>query len=225
MTQRLRRALQRGGVAAQIRPEAWGVWRGQDRRGRMIGTLSGAEVDIMRLRGELKPSGDDHPQVLTWSGAPEEVKPPSNIQAPDLSIEDKAPRTPLLEALLLGHHNRDERERIRSSCQNYLQDLELVAAGPQHTTMNWEAFSAGDRVKGGGGYDPLQRARYQKRAKARIADIREHLSEADFTFMEKLLRNDTTRAGFARTYQQRPALIDRRALLILRVLMNAYASK
>ncbi len=221
MNQRLRRALQRGGVAAQVRPEAWGVWRGQDRRGRMIGTLSGAEIDIMRLRGELKPIGDAQSEVLVWSGPPV-TAPSMQTDAPAL---DKAPNTaslPLLETLWLGHHVPGDRARIRSACQSYLADLEWVAAGPGHSTMNWEAFNAGDRVKSANPRDPLQRMHEQNQARSRLSLVRSNLTTADFEFLQKLLRNDATRGTFARTYQQRPALIDQRALSILRTLLEAY---
>ena len=221
MSQRLRRALQRGGVTAQIRPEAWGVWRGQDRRGRMIGTLSGADIDIMRLRGELKPIGKSQSEILVWTG----TKTPAistHAIAPILDEPAKPSRLPLLESLLLGHHIPDERARIRSACQNYLADMEWVASGPGHTTMNWDAFNAGDRVKTAEARDPLQRTRQQRRARERLEMIRSQLGASDFEFLQKLLRNDATRGAFARAYQQRPALVDQRALSILRTLFEAY---
>jgi len=223
MTKRLTRALQRGGVVAQIRPEAWGVWRGRDRRGRMIGTLSGAEIDILRLRGDLKPIGGTESKVLIWAGpppAPTESAPVS----PDLSEGEKTARRSLLESLLLGHRVASERARIRSACQSYFEDLELVLSAGPHTTMNWAAFDSGDRIKSARLLDPLQRTRQQQRAKARLATVQSELNTDDFEFLQKLLRNDMTRGAFARTYRQRPALIDRRALHILRVLLETYRS-
>ena len=68
MTPRLKRALQRGGVTARVRDDTWGVWRSRDRRGRMIGTVSGADIDLLRLRNCLKPLGDHRPPILIWSG-------------------------------------------------------------------------------------------------------------------------------------------------------------
>ncbi|MEL7111583.1 MAG: hypothetical protein AAGK93_01425, partial [Pseudomonadota bacterium] len=97
------------------------------------------------------------------------------------------------------------------------------SAGP-HTTMNWAAFESGDRIKSARPLDPLQRTRQQQRAKARLAIVQSELNTADFEFLQKLLRNDMTRGAFARTYRQRPALIDRRALHILRVLLETYRS-
>ena len=64
MNRRLLRALERGGVAAPIASDRWGVWRGRDRRTRMIGVLSGAEIDVLRVRDVLHPLGDTNPPLF-----------------------------------------------------------------------------------------------------------------------------------------------------------------
>ncbi len=67
MKLRLVRALQRGGVTAEIRPDIWGIWRGQDRRRRVIGELAGGEIDLLKLRQRLTAAGDPYREVLKWN--------------------------------------------------------------------------------------------------------------------------------------------------------------
>ena len=63
---RLLNALYRGGITAEMRPEVWGVWRKRDRRRCRIGTLAGAEIDLLRLHDVLVPTGSDWPWPLIW---------------------------------------------------------------------------------------------------------------------------------------------------------------
>jgi len=84
MKQRLVRALQRGGVTAEIRPDIWGVWRGRDRRRRMIGELPGREIDLLKLNAHLTPVGDPYHVVMTWNQT-------AGRRAP-FKIEPSAPR-------------------------------------------------------------------------------------------------------------------------------------
>ena len=84
MNTRLLRALQRGGVAAQTQSDLWGVWRGKDRRGRKIGALNGCDVEILRVRGQLKALGDHDPPLLVWCGTvPAQGKAHSTLVALD----------------------------------------------------------------------------------------------------------------------------------------------
>ena len=82
MKPRLIRALQRGGVTSEIGPERWGVWRNRDRRGRIIGVLTGAEIDVLRTRESLKPLGDGQPPIFIW--------PESILERPDAPPDRRA---------------------------------------------------------------------------------------------------------------------------------------
>ncbi|MEO1322495.1 MAG: hypothetical protein AAFV59_05750 [Pseudomonadota bacterium] len=61
------RALQRGGVAAKTERDAWAVWRCHDRRRRIIGTLSGAQVDVLRLNDCLTFAPEKRAPRLVWN--------------------------------------------------------------------------------------------------------------------------------------------------------------
>lgn len=99
MKQRLIRALQRGGVVAQIEPDRWGVWRGRDRRGRVIGVLTGAEIDVLRVRESLKPLGDGAPPIFVWSGSVLET-PFAAPRADRLETAHGTAARPLIELLI-----------------------------------------------------------------------------------------------------------------------------
>lgn len=85
---RLLNALYRGGVTAEVRPDLWAVWRGVDRRRRWIGSLPGAEIDLLRLHTFLRHKGAGHRSTLCWGsggdGAVERamfvLTRPSNVQ-------------------------------------------------------------------------------------------------------------------------------------------------
>jgi len=102
MNQRLIHALQRGGVTCRIRADTWGVWRGTDRRRRMIGTLIGGEVDVLRLNGDLRAIDTSERLVFAWS----EVRAPRALSCEPIA------EPPLLDHLILRCPSRDDREHI-----------------------------------------------------------------------------------------------------------------
>ena len=67
MKRRILRALQRGGLTAKRQGDEWAVWRSYDRRRRIIGTLSGAEVDVLRLNDCLVSDPAASPKGLIWN--------------------------------------------------------------------------------------------------------------------------------------------------------------
>ena len=146
MKTRLIRALQRGGIAASTGDDRWRVWRSQDRRGRVIGTLSGAEIDILRLRNDLKPLGKEEDQLLVWAGQQAEC---ASLAAavPELLPPVEAHVRSLLEMLIANCASAALRTRIRRACQAYIQDLEDADLGAS-TTMNWDGLARGRLAKG-----------------------------------------------------------------------------
>ncbi|MEM9055542.1 MAG: hypothetical protein AAGB16_09480, partial [Pseudomonadota bacterium] len=104
MTARLIRALQRGGCTIDIGNDQWGVWRRHDRRGRMIGTLPGADIEIMRVRSELSElAGRDEP-TLVWTGSCQDI-PAVSISSDALQSDtDSLPSRTLLDCILRRIH-------------------------------------------------------------------------------------------------------------------------
>jgi len=219
MKPRLVRAIQRGGVAALIRADTWGVWRTRDRRGRMIGTITGADIDIMRLRDQLKPIGGDGEKTLAWGGE-EGPEPQVTARLPDPEKGDALQNRSLLESLIVSSHDPAFRRDLRAACQNYIADVERASASSDRVTMNWNAFDAGDRVQSGFVRDPLQGAREALKANARLTKLHAELSSDDARFLRKMVLFEATRASLAKTFAMRPALTERHGLAVLRTLVE-----
>lgn len=112
MSARLLRALQGGGVAAAQTADSWGIWRRPDRRSRMIGTLSGADVDVLRCQGRLRPLGETGPVILVWQGPVDPVG--TGRSGSDIfeQIERQSSYS-ALEHLILNSQDPHKREAIR----------------------------------------------------------------------------------------------------------------
>ncbi|MEL6415579.1 MAG: hypothetical protein AAFQ15_11635 [Pseudomonadota bacterium] len=219
MKARLLRALQRGGVAASSGGDTWRVWRSQDRRGRIIGTLSGAEIDILRLRNDLKPLGCGEEQLLVWAG--ERVgRDRDTSTAPDFALVSDQYKRSLLEMLIANCPSQALRTQIRKACQSYLHDLEDVSRGSS-TTMNWHGLARGRLDKG-----QRQRSDFEPRtgkpAERRLGKVAEEVSRADQAFLRQLVETEASRASIARTFAMRPALAEQKGMSILRKLVAAY---
>ena len=220
MKPRLLRALQRGGVAASSGADTWHIWRSQDRCGRIIGSLSGAEIDILRLRHDLKPLGDDKDQVLIWTGRLVE-RDRASLAAPDIGHPGSEPQNrSLLEMLIANCASPVLRTRIRYACQVYRQDLEDVSRGTS-TTMNWDGLARGRLAKGQGQRSGFE-SRTGKRAEQCLARVADLMGQGDHEFLLKLVVREASRSSIAKAYATRPALAEQKGMSILRKLLAAY---
>lgn len=187
----------------------------------MVGTLSGAEIDILRLREQLSPTGGNAPRALIWSGAVD-LTPACEAAFPDLKHGDAKTGRTLLESLMLKCHDPAFRKEIRTACQNYTADIERADASSERVTMNWSAFDAGDRVRSQPLYDPLQVSQETVKARTRLSKLADALSPCDANFLRQLVLFDATRSVLARKFEMRPALAERHGLSLLRVLVELY---
>lgn len=222
MNRRLLRALQRGGVAARTRADSWSIWRSADRRGRIIGVLNGADVEILRLRNELKPLGDESNQVLIWAG-PQSEFPQRPVQRPDLMQNDKGQSRSLLEMLITNCASNVLRERIRKACQSYLADLEAVDRSGHATTMNWQTLAQG-RVTKNQRFPRAFGEASASAARQRLAGIHAALGDDDLRFLLKLVVRESSRSVIAKAFGLRPVLAEQRGFSILRALANTYGT-
>lgn len=113
MNQRLVRALQRGGVAAEVRRDMWGVWRDHDRRRRMIGTLPGREIDVLILSENLKSEDDPYQVVLSWDQNSDKTIPPDSFTTIS---------RPLLNHLVLKSQSPTLRQAFLRAVKAYRRD-------------------------------------------------------------------------------------------------------
>lgn len=224
MTPRLLRALQRGGVTAEIRADVWGIWRAPDRRGRVIGTVSGADIDILRLQKNLKPLGADREAVLVWAG---ETGPATEAPQMDAAaLTDTAHNSsPLLEAILRKTPSPDAREALRRACEQFRHDLEHASHSAGYVTMNWARLGAEARSTTPSPWGGSMRSRGHQAAQARLASLAEQVSDADLSILELTVIRELTRRALAKTLGLRPALAERRVSAVLQTLVEHYETR
>ncbi len=222
MNRRLLRALQRGGLAAEIEPDRWGIWRGRDRRGRMIGVATGGEVDVLRMRNSLQCFGNEVPTLLVWTGpvnTDEDVRPDAKI----LEAGPASTRGPLIAVLIARCHDRALRRLVRETVLRYRTDVECESRRAEIGGMNWQGLALGGKIDGGkvqGVKEGVSGA--IRRATAALEKICETLGGAEVSFLDRLIIYEQSRSALAHHYAARPALIERRALSSIRALNDVY---
>ena len=222
MKPRLMRALQRGGVTAEVRSDLWGVWRSADRRGRVIGTLSGAEIDILRLQQKLKPLGSDPPMVLIWAGAVEAEPTAQPLDIKLLSDADPVNAT-LLEAILRKASSPTARDALRRACEWFRHDVEQAGQSGSHVTMNWDRLGAEASSSSLQHHSPI-RSRQNSVARGRLAQLADRLSDLDLSVLELTVIRELSRVQLAKAHDLRPSVAERRASGILQTLVEFYAA-
>lgn len=224
MKARLVRALQRGGMAVQIGADRWGVWRGRDRRGRMIGVISGAEIDVLRMREALQPWGEGQPPILVWNKSVL-APPPDAPSAKRLTAAEPAPTAPLIELVLSRCHDRELRQLICETTQTYRADIECAAQVGAAHGMNWDGLALGGRVDGGRGDREFRPAPQAMRAQAALKTIHAQLSGDQIELLDRLILSADSRAQLVRRLGGRPSLMEPRALAAIRALHEVYKAK
>ncbi len=224
MKQRLIRALQRGGVVAQIEPDRWGVWRGRDRRGRVIGVLTGAEIDVLRVRESLKPLGDGAPPIFVWSGSVLET-PFAAPRADRLETAHGTAARPLIELLIARAHDVEWRELIRDTARRYRADAKRGVGAATVRGMNWDGLALGGKVDGGAGYAEHGTHRGGRSGDMVQQTLREFLDGETLEMLDRLILSGETRAQLVKRFGGRPALMERRAMAAIRDLYQTYRTK
>ena len=140
MSARLIRALQSGGMASKLERDLWGIWRGRDRRRRMIGTMTGADVDVLRARECLSQVGGDDPAILIWSG---QVEVPCAPTPSARALKTAAPRQsdPMLLRLLADCHDPKLRGLYRQLATAYRKDTELAEHDDPDAGLYWKRLN------------------------------------------------------------------------------------
>ena len=224
MSERLLRALQGGGLTTPIERDLWGVWRGRDRRRRMIGTFSGAEVEVLRLQSRLAPLGDGVPPVLIWSGPLENAETTGPGNARILNPVSINAEGPLLELLMSHCRDASQRAGYRTLAESYLADHEAASACGNVPGMNWRGLVLGGRVQGGQVLSGRPGAQTAAQARSRLAQVTRALSEPDLVLIVGLILRVDSKAALAKRLHIRQALVERRAIAALRALERIYAT-
>ncbi|MHA7900925.1 MAG: hypothetical protein ACX94B_13770 [Henriciella sp.] len=187
----------------------------------MIGTISGADIDVLRLQESLKPLGEGAPPLLVWSGAIE-ARTETAARGPALIGFDPNMEANYLRSMLLRAPSATYRDQLRRACQAYLKDIELAAQSGQHVTMNWDAFGGGDRARNRSGSDPVDASWRVRSAAEQISALEQTLGAEDASFLKQMVVHGLSRAKLARHFAIRPALVEGRARRVLRGLIDVY---
>lgn len=126
-------------MVAQIRGDLWAVRRCHDRRRRIIGTLTGAEVDVLRLHLCLENGDLGSGACFVWNTTLSKSESHERCQA--LSLQCQTPRGDgsLLDDLILTWGNPAERTQI----------VDLVMAmrrAPKRPIPSGETLSSEDQL-------------------------------------------------------------------------------
>ena len=221
MKSRLIRALQRGGVTAEVGSERWGVWRSRDRRGRIIGVLTGADIDVLRVRESLKPLGESSPTILVWS---ESVLDTPHVapSARQLEADEQAQNGSLLERLLTRTHDPELRQLIRETARRYRADVERASAGGPMAGMNWDGLALGGKVDGGQGFANAKPLSGAQSAQAVQKILRDHLGGEKISFLDRLILRGESRSQLIKTFGGQPSLMEGQAMAAVRALHDVY---
>ena len=193
MNPRLIRSLQRGGLVAKLIEPGWGVWRGRDRRHRMIGTLTGAEIDLLRLYECLRCKPLSQCQAMYWRVPSAH----STMCINDLmaSYADPAKARSCLDQIILTHASQAERKKLADTARAFRRDA-LSGVG-----------------------DPAA----QEEACERLGLVVATLSARDCRFTYDLLISRETNLTLAKSYDCRPDAIKTKAIATLRRLAITFA--
>lgn len=224
MKSRLIRALQRGGIVAEIGPDRWGVWRSKDRRGRMIGVLTGTEIDVLRVREALKSLGDGQPPILAWSGSVLET-PLATPSSARLDVERQGTDGPMIELILSRTQDVALRELIRETARWYRADTECAARAGTARGMNWDGLALGGKVDGGRGFSDEGFDRGARSAQSVYTTLHSHLGNETMSLLDRLILSGDSRTQLTKRLGGRPALMERRCLAAIRALHEVYRDK
>lgn len=224
MTIRLMRALQKGGVAAKLRSDQWGVWRQQDRRGRVIGCLSDREVERLQLRECLKPLGEAA-DTLVWSGSAIDPRSDRGVSnQPNLLRPQMPASAPYIESIILKQTAPAFRESLRRAVLKFRRDMHAVSVPSASVTMNWERLHVEDKqarsYKEGG----FVKSRAQRLAASNMQAIERAFSPTEFNFLTHLVCAEGAKAWLAKHHSLQMSMVEPKALSVLRQLISAQGS-
>ncbi|MEO1187494.1 MAG: hypothetical protein AAFW60_00365 [Pseudomonadota bacterium] len=190
---RLLRALQQGGVAAEVSPDIWAVWRGLDRRRCRIGTLSGAEIDLLRLHEFLRRPAAGRHCLLRWRAGDA-----SDLEQALDRLTRPIQTMPVLDQLVLFRVFGQERAAIVQIARAIRRDSGM-SCGAELTEPDTDA------------------------ACSRLGAVTDQLSVRDCRFLNRLVNGDATTADLVDQFSLRPDAVRTKAVNLLREVDQIYA--
>lgn len=224
MSERLIRALQNGGMAAQIGADRWGIWRSRDRRTRQIGVMTGAEIDILRIRDWVQPLGDEAPPVLVCGPSLLETQ-HATPSAKRLIQGRQVRNEPLIERMLERCPDRALRQLICETVRQYRTDVICASRLGTIAGMNWDGLALGGRIDGGHVRKSPDGSFAASGAQSRLTSIHSELGSERIRFLDRLIIGEETQSGLARRFGIRSSLVEGQALAAIRALQQVYKTR
>ncbi|MEL6827757.1 MAG: hypothetical protein AAFN91_16030 [Pseudomonadota bacterium] len=134
---RLLNALYRGGVTSETTSDQWSVWRGRDQRYRQIGTLPGANIDLLRLHSILMPAGSSGRCVLMWRDQA------CGVEAALGIMTSSSSERPYIDQLIQYGELGETRSRLMLTARAFCQDSNV---SPDMSEMGTSAEAACERL-------------------------------------------------------------------------------
>jgi hypothetical protein len=190
----------------------------------MIGVLTGAEIDVLRVREALKSLGDGQPPILVWAGSVLETP----LAAPSstcLDAEAQGTGSPLIELILWRSQDVALRELIRETARRYRADAERASSAGTARGMNWDGLALGGKVDGGRGFSDQGAGHGALSAQSVHDTIRRHLASETIRLLDRLILSGDSRTQLTKRLGGRPALMERRSLAAIRALHEVYRDK
>jgi hypothetical protein len=211
-------------MAAKTGPDHWQIWRGRDRRARPVGSLTGPEIDVLRLRGLLRPWGDDTPPILVCGSS---VLQPQSVTASAKCLTNAliSPQTPLIELMVTRCCDRGLRALVCDTARRYRDDSACAERAGAIGGMNWDGLALGGRIDGGRTWQAPGAAQLARQAQSRLAIIHAELGETTSYLLDRLILGEETRARLARRLGIQPSLLEGRAMAAMRALHEIYRNK
>jgi len=186
----------------------------------MIGTMTGVEIDLLRMREQLRRIGTDAPPRLVWSVVQnEDAKVAPNPSA--LLRSQPSYKGPLIDLVISRCHQRQLRTIIRETVRAYRADVDSARYSHAANGMNWAGLALGGKIQGGCGVR-FDRSFEQSRATATLKIIGDQLGSDQTQFLDRVLIKEQSRESLAQQYSIRPSLVESRALAALRELGEIY---
>ncbi len=224
-TDRLIRALQRGGMAVATASGRWDIYRDRDRRRRVVGALDGVAVEALRSTGALCSLGGSD-SVLVWSGplpeqdtgaplpVPAAVRPDGTAGQRQRQQRQRSAMAQVLEALA----EPGAAGRARNAALRLNGDLHR-AATPQSVTMRWDIAGKVDASRSPGGAGMGQAALAAAR---RLSALRTALGEGAMAALVALVLHERPPTRIAVDAGWPPARAPRELARLLLRLADAY---
>lgn len=227
MSSKLIRALQRGGCVVEVQPNCWDVWRGRDRRGRSIGQLSDADIQVLKIQGNLSHLGGAEDGRLVWSGgvSPGNTAVSSPAALVGTANDKRGQIRSQLQRLLEDARSAQERRQLAQAALDFAEDVERAETSGAAKGMNWSMIATGGRIQGGVRADSCGRIGYASRSAQRLQLLQDRLASGEYTLLRRLIVERVSRNALARWLNEAPLDAQRRARHALRHLAKIYAEE